>query len=562
MTQKNTRRVVLPILDIRDLGPDPFLSDENIPADIKAELRPGQKVVYIDTPKVSKTKSSPSSMNEIMRLTDADRVAEIGYKGPSIASLSSEANEDEPEMTRYETPHGRDALRVAMDLHEEYPSLLASTIVELAEKQGVMDESYVEGQPFRQEEKGKIMLLDRPSDDPVGRRFSEKLGWGWPFYGSIDATPSFVSALSTYVLEHDSGFLNRQYTSREKDTNGTPVTRKIESSLYLAVSWLLKKTEQTVDNPEGFLEFRNIPPHGGMLNQAWEDNVASYMHKDGSWPNHKKGIASVEVQALAYDAMLDAARVFRELLGDRLHAAYLEKRAGRLREVFMDRFWTEDKGGYFVQATDRDENGELRQLKVRGSNMGHLLNSRILKNDDKETSRKSKAVIKSIFSPGLMSPHGPRTLASDEVAFREGGYHTGSVWLWDVGYIARGLERHGYDGLAWHLRRCILDIVWQTGSFPEFIKGDDSVKVHLNQRDVYVYDPELDEFAPFLFEQLPQEVQAWSVSVILAMKYQNDWNKAAEDLNKRSLEKELLAMVPRMTVKKQRHANFLKHFTN
>src|SRR5690606_10088564 len=144
---------------------------------------------------------------------------------------------------------------------------------------------------------GKIMLLSRDPEEPVAKRFTEKLGWGWPFYGSIDATPLFISAICTYAQEHDPSIFQHTYM----DQSGQE--RTIKEAFDLAVNWLVAKTNE---NPEHLLEFKNSTPGGGILNQAWKDSASAYIHEDGSWANHDDGIASVEVQGLAYDAYVNA----------------------------------------------------------------------------------------------------------------------------------------------------------------------------------------------------------------------------------------------------------------
>lgn len=533
-----TRRpadIAMPILDIGELGSVNKDRRSELPEDIQAKLMPWEQVVHINQPVVARQSSPPSTFRALMRLTGVSRVQDIGKGGPSLAAVSSEANKNIEALTKYEVPHGRDALQVAMDLHEWHPELLASTIVMLAEQQGVKDEDYVAGVPFRQEETGRIMLLNRLPEDEVGRRFSEKLGWGWPFYGSVDATLSYITAVATYVSKHDSSLLSQIYRARD----GREHT--ISESFFSAIHWLLKKTE---DNPDGLVEFKNKAPTGGMLNQAWKDSAGAYVHADGDWANHEGGIASIEVQARTYDAYINAALVYRQNFRNDGLATDLEARAANLRRQVLDKFWAEDeKGGYFVLGTDRDAHGNLRQMKVRTSNMGHLLNSEILTGDDPEIAAKRVALIRTLFSPAMLSPHGIRTLSSEEQAFRKEGYHTGSVWLWDNDYIAQGLERHGYFGLAWHLRQCTLSTVNKTRAFPEFVQGDDNPDPTLNTMEVYVYDTKHD--ALYLFEQLPQEIQAWSVSAVLATKYKYQLPKKATDPVKSDLEDELLSQLRR-----------------
>ena len=78
---------------------------------------------------------------------------------------------------------GRDSLRVAVDLIYKYPTLTKTTLVKLAELQGV---EFIER---REEEVGKIIHEYRdPIKDSVARELTEQRGWDWPYFGSVDST--------------------------------------------------------------------------------------------------------------------------------------------------------------------------------------------------------------------------------------------------------------------------------------------------------------------------------------------------------------------------------------
>jgi glycogen debranching enzyme len=535
----NSGAIEYPILDVYDLGS--VIKDVRylLPVEDQRKLQRKDKVVHVHVPEIFYPEELPSAIMAIKDLTGAPTLAEIGKRGPSVASLSTAENKGVEAMSKYEVVHGRDALRVAFDLHEQYPDfLMASTIMSLAEQQGLVNEEYIDGRPCRQEERGRIMLLNRGNDDPVGRRFSRKLGWGWPFYGSIDATPSFVVAIATQ-LNSDPAFLEREYIGRDGEN------RRVKDALDLAVDWLLDKTARTEENPEGLLEFKNKAPKGkGILNQSWKDSAGAYIHADGTWANHEKGIASVEVQGLAYDALIYAAQIYRNL-GEEARAALLEKRAADLRAVVLDKFWVEDeRGGYFALGTDRDNNGNLRVMKVRTSNMGQLLASQLLTGDEPEVKAKVEATVRTLFSPEMLSRWGVRTLSNREAAFRQEGYHVGSVWLWDNDAVGAGLDNHGYHGLARYLWGLSLEVINKTKMFPEFIQGGDDEEPLLNSREIYVWDEEAQVL--HLWEQLPQQIQAWSVSSALATKRRNFLVQLrhAVELDKQELEDKLLAPLP------------------
>jgi glycogen debranching enzyme len=187
-------------------------------------------------------------------------------------------------------------------------------------------------------------------------------------------------------------------------------------------------------NPEGLLESLQLNPRGQNIIQSWKDSLDSHSHADGSLANFTLGITSIEVQALAHDALRDAA----DLLG----RPEFEQQAERLKQTILENFWiTDQQGRFFAMGSDRDENGSVRLLDVRASNMGHLLNSRLLDGDDLASYR--EAIVRAIFAPEMLSRAGIRTLASNENRYRPHSYHNGSVWPWDTFWISLGLLRHG-----------------------------------------------------------------------------------------------------------------------
>jgi glycogen debranching enzyme len=494
-----------------------------LPATFK--LLPGESVLSVVDHGAREFVEQPSSLQQMMRLTRSPSPEAIGAHGPSIASLafdvtmrtSVEPGESPlehangnpithmpaPEHLRlYEVVFGRDSLRVAIDLISSYPELARSTVLRLAELQGIITDQ------AREEEPGKIVHEARDATDPVAVKLTEELGWGWPYYGSIDATPEFIRTLTAYCRrsEENYGFLLETYTDRSE------TERTISYAMDAAVEWILRGLDK---NPEGLLEYKAALPRG-IENQVWKDSWDSYHHADGSDANHTHGIASIEVQTTTYDALLDAALLYENALDDSAKAAQLRERAAKLRQAIIDLFWTEEKGGYFVLGTDRDEHMRLRQLKIRTSNMGHALNSRLLEDGSPESERMRDALVRQLTSPELLTPSGIRTLASDEVRYRPGAYHNGSIWLWDTHHIAKGLRRHNYHDLANELDRRLLHIVSVTKIFPEYVRGEADPVPRLNTQTITLWDEVAGRTNKL--EQPPQEVQAWTVAVILAIK--------------------------------------------
>jgi glycogen debranching enzyme len=440
-------------------------------------------------------------------LTDSKNIDEIGTNGPIIAAISSESNiATHNGQGLYNAVFGRDSLRVALDLIKHFPKLASATILKLAELQGT-----VYNEPS-EEEPGRIPHEIRNSTDPIAIKMTKERGWSWPYYGSVDATPEFIRTISAYCKLSDQNikFLSETYFDKEGKL------QTVADALIRAVDWMLVRMK---NNPEGLIEFQS-PNKYGIENQAWKDSWDAYHHSDGTIANHTRGIASIEVQTVSHDALLDAADLYdNEIIGKHDEARQLREKAAALSDKIFDIFWTDDKGGYFVIGTDRDDNGELRQLKIRTSNMGHVLNSRVIDGDDEDHTQKRLSILKQLQSPEMLALGGIRTLASDEVRFREGAYHNGSVWIWDTHHIAKGARRHSdnpeFAKFADDLDRRILDVVNTIEEFPEYIRGGNEIAV--NTRIIDVYDSKAGRINRV--EQPPQEVQAWTVAAILSSQW-------------------------------------------
>lgn len=466
-------------------------------------LLPGETLQKIIEFPQRKSPSPPSSLEQMQRLTGATSSEDIGKFGPSLASLHLDIAKPAPdEMRLYETVFGRDSLRVSRSLLPNYPKLARTTLLELARLQGT---TYNQ---TREEEPGRIVHEVRAEDSKIAMELTRERGWGWPYYGSVDATVEFVRTMAEYcnLDETNLDFLQEGFINK----NGEYTT--MADSLTHATNWILRRLGS---NPEGLLEFKSVLPKG-IENQVWKDSWDAYHHNDGQIANHNQGIASIEVQVSTYDALLDMAELLRKTRGGEGRAAQLEKRAEILKQTILDIFWTEDRGGYFVLGTDRDDDGSLRQLKIRTSNMGHVLNSRLLEDGDPAITHKRQSIMQHLMSPEMLNISGIRTLASDEYRFRPGAYQNGSVWLWDTHYIATGMRRHGYDNEASELDNRTLKVIEATHSFPEYVRGDDADTPSVNERMVTVWDSNHSRINKV--EQPPQEVQAWTVASILAIK--------------------------------------------
>ncbi|MGO3701881.1 MAG: amylo-alpha-1,6-glucosidase [Candidatus Saccharimonadales bacterium] len=469
-------------------------------------LLPNEELVSVIDHGARHSKRTLSSLEQLLRLTRAETPENIGKTGPALAAIAIEASDlvdprDTPEHLRlYEAVFGRDSLRAAIDLISVHPELCRASVLRLAELQGLEDNI------AREEEMGRIAHESRDLTDPVAQRLTKERGWEWPYYGSVDATPEFIRTLTAYCqrTEENAAFLSQEYVDRHGNT------QTISHALELALSWIDRRINS---NTEGIIEYKSPLPNG-IENQVWKDSPDAYHHADGTIANHNKGIASIEVQVTAYDALLDAAEMFRDIFDEPRRANELESKARYLKKAILELFWTEEKGGYFVLGLDRDGQNNVRQMKIRTSNMGHTLNSRLLEGDDPEIVHKREAVARQLTTPEMQNVSGIRTLASDEVRFRPGAYHNGSVWPWDTHHITKGLRRQGYFDAATSLDDKLLQINRTLGTFPEYVRGDNADEPSVNTYTITVRDTETGKLNQV--EQPPQEIQAWTVAAMLA----------------------------------------------
>jgi glycogen debranching enzyme len=516
-------------------GPD--CSDQA--PDLVPYLLPGQRIINVEHPLVAPpAQGHPSALKALMRLTGVTSLADIGAHGPCLAALARPENDRVEELRLFEGIFGRDSLYMGLHLHDRYPRLLETTLVRLAELQGVRTS------PASEEEPGRIVHWVLAPEDPIATTITALNHWEWPHYGSVDATPMFISGV-VRASGCNPGFLQETYICRRGRA------RTMQYSLEAALTWLERRLDS---NPEGLLEFRMQQPRG-ISNQAWKDTPESYMRADGSYASHERGIASVEVQALAHDALLDAASLYRSAARSRdsereqavlaQTAESFTKRAERLRHVVLDRFWlVDERGGYFALGTERDNSGGLRPLAVRTSNMGHVLNSRLLEHAGPGSEACVEELIRTLFSPEMLGGAGIRTLSNRERRFLPGAYHCGTVWLWDNRHISRGLERHGFHGLAAELDRRVLGAGQHSHGFPEFVRGGGRGEPLLNDRIVDLWEEREHYSSIYRVEKLAQEIQAWSVEAILSVKRKLDPLRpaatAARDPRKREFEARIL----------------------
>jgi glycogen debranching enzyme len=467
--------------------------------DVSGRLAPGDRIVGYRS-LASAFRAPPlSTARALLRLAKVDRLDKLGAAGLPLAATTSDPGVDvDPELRKFEAVFARDALRVSDFIGRFFPRLQWATVHGLAQIQGLQYDN------VREEEPGKIFHEWRDSTDPIAKKLTAQSGWEWPYYGAVDTTPLYIRAVAVLLKNNPNA---AAVEIKRRDGRHWTLADSVDS----AIAWLCQRVDE---DPDGLLTYRRFNP-GGIENQIWRDSWDSLSHADGSLPNHEQPIAALDAQVLAYDALVAGASYLRVRSSDDARAAgELEERASRVRRTLLDRFWVESgPTSFFAAALDFSTTGERRSLLIRVSDMGHLLASRLLCGSVIRGYR--DAVVRQLFSPGLLCSAGIRSLHKDEVRYWPGGYHTGGSWLWQSMHIADGLEQHGFAHLATELRSRCGQIYLQTGLLPEFARGDDDRNI-LNDRVIDLWQA-ADQRKNRL-EQPPQEVQAWTVASLYAAK--------------------------------------------
>jgi len=404
--------------------------------------------------------ATPDPLAELCKLARVERPEEVGRNGPLIAARATDANSGEAALRLFEIVYGRDSLMAALFVGDLFPLLREATVLYLADYQGQRYDAWHEEEP------GRIAhMIWNPNRDT---------NLGYPYFGTVDATPHFISA-AMHAIQARPTFEG-----------------EIRDALAAAVAWLLRRL---ASDDLGLLSHQRVNSHG-IANQVWKDSWDSMSHVDGTVANHTAPVASLEAQALAYDALVEVGE---------LHAA------DRLARSVEKHFWL---GDFYAIGVDRDPaTGAPRPLSTRASNMGWLLRSRLL--DGRED--RQRRIVELLFSDEFLAESGVRTLSNREVRFRSRSYHNGTVWPHDNYLISLGLEQRGFVDEAQELRRRLASFCRATHRFPEFVGGGGPDEAPFTKRIVDVYDTINDR--PNRIEQPPQEIVCWTVAAMVAVEH-------------------------------------------
>ena len=147
--------------------------------------------------------------------------------------------------------------------------------------------------------------------------------------------------------------------------------------------------------------------------------------------------------------------------------------------------------------------------------MGHLLSSPILDGDEPTLRTQRTALADAVTAPDLRCAAGLRTLSTTADRFRPFAYHNGASWPWDTFTVAEGLRRHGRVAAADDLCARIVRACREVRLYPEFFSGDAGERASVPNLVVDVVD---ESGVVNRVAQAPQEIQAWTVAAVLAIK--------------------------------------------
>jgi glycogen debranching enzyme len=314
-------------------------------------------------------------------------------------------------MPWFMTVFGRDTIVTCLQTLLFGPQLARSALEALAELQATEDD------PEHDAEPGKIVHEVRHG------KAAEN--WFPRYYGTVDATALYLILLSEVW----------------RWTDDAALVRGLREPAMRALEWIDRYGDRDGD---GFVEYERRSPRG-IENQSWKDSFDSQRFADGRFA--QPPIAPVEVQGYVFDAKRRMAELARHVWRDRELAERLERGAEELRGAINERFWTDERGGYYVLALDAEKN----QVDSVCSNMGHLLWSGAVPPE------RVDSVVDALMGPGLWSGWGVRTMATTEAAYNPLSYHNGTVWPHENSLIAAGLAAHERWPEAQRIARRILD---------------------------------------------------------------------------------------------------------
>lgn len=403
---------------------------------------------------------------------------------------------------------GRDSIEVAEDLLALKPRLVRRIILTLAGLQGEIKNDTNEEEPGKIIHEYRTAIVDGKPLRGSQKHIFEELGARWggddqelAYYGSVDATPHFLRLLGAYTRKYGTKIMDSRIRLRSGHT------LSLQLIMDYAADWVCTKLD---DAESGMIEYHRANPQG-IENQVWKDSREFYVHNTGERANHEAPIASIEVQGLAYDALLAAA----ELTKSADKRDVFAERARELRTQILRKLWLPEKN-YFALGVDYSSSGEQRTIQTITANPAALLDTALFDElPDEEKQLYVAGIVKKVMSPDFLTDAGIRSRALSEGHLVDYWDYHGSYVTWpkETYDIAKGFRRQGFPALAKQLENRLLNMVLRSGSYPEFVYVDEWGRVLASA-------PESHEHGDFIIVDStnnPETTQAWTVSALYAI---------------------------------------------
>ena len=406
---------------------------------------------------------------------------EVGGWVVPFASGTFEHHENVAEQGLFRCLFGRDSLIISSLLKQHNAALQINTICALAAFQGR------EFAWKSEEEPGRIPHEVRDSGDLQGAKIAAESAWHFPYYGSVDATLLWLTALDE-VAQNNPSILDRQIA-------GQSLAHRAE----LASAWVLNR----LDSGSGYIRSNRANPQG-ILNQVWKDSGDSYLPISGKVAT---GSATVSVETISqtFDALLAASRLAKLSSHHwRITPTELVFSAETLKGKLLNSWWLGDRFAMGLAVIDEKD----VMLDAIASNQWRLLDSEILA--DFESANLVKELVDSVTDTEILGPNGIRTLGKSNPRYRPGGYHTGSSWPMDAALIVRGLLRRGARAEATVVATKSIRAIEKVGAYPEFFRSDESEKLGISRFVIDVRDAQLARSNRIC--QPPQLLQGWTIA--------------------------------------------------
>jgi glycogen debranching enzyme len=242
------------------------------------KLLRGERLERVQELEIVDPPAPPDPLDELCKLARVERPEEVGRNGPLIAAHATDANAEEAALRLFEIVYGRDSLVAALFVGDLFPLLREATVLYLARHQGRKYDAWHEEEP------GRIAhMIRNPNRDA---------NLGYPYYGTVDATPHFITA-AMHAIEARPTF-----------------EAEIRPALDGAVGWLLRRL---ASDELGLLSHQRVNPDG-IANQVWKDSWDSMSHADGTVANHAASNMGWLLRSRLLDGREDRQRLIVELL--------------------------------------------------------------------------------------------------------------------------------------------------------------------------------------------------------------------------------------------------------